>query len=183
VYPEEYLSMPTSQIRATKKTALLISAWCVLLGSAFASSAYGQAVAETAGGTSVGAAATTSMRPVMVTKLPNVAGTASGSAHLVASYGPAPEDTNRKVLEEKAGKDASKLLLRATPVEAQIWVNGKIVGKTPLLLVLAPGKYQVEMRGARGQTGRRSVDLLPHETRELAVKLEQLYPGRITVTR
>jgi hypothetical protein len=90
------------------------------------------------------------------------------------------EETNRKSLEASAGKDAGKLLLRATPVEAQIWVNERIVGKTPLLLVLAPGKYQIEMRGSRGQTGKRSVDLLPHETRELAVKLDQLYPGRVT---
>jgi len=46
---------------------------------------------------------------------------------------------------------------------------------------VAPGKYQIEMRGSRGQTGRRSVDLLPRETRELAVKLDQLYPGRVAV--
>jgi hypothetical protein len=62
-------------------------------------------------------------------------------------------------------------------------VNGKIVGKTPMLLVLAPGKYQVEMRGARGQTGNSSVALLPRETRELAVKLGQLYPSRFTASR
>jgi hypothetical protein len=104
----------------------------------------------------------------------------ASSPHLIASAGPPPEETNRKSLEGSAGKDAGKLLLRATPVEAQIWVNGKIVGKTPLLLVLAPGKYQVEMRGSRGQTGKRSVDLLPRETRELAVKLDQLYPARVT---
>jgi hypothetical protein len=102
---------------------------------------------------------------------------------LIASSGPPAQETNRKTLEAKAGKDAGKLLLRATPVEAQIWIDGKIVGKTPLLLVLAPGKYQVEMRGSRGQTGSRSVDLLPRETRELAVKLDQLYPGRVTVVR
>jgi hypothetical protein len=108
------------------------------------------------------------------------ASSSPSSPHLIASAGPPPEETNRKSLEASAGKDAGKLLLRATPVEGQIWVNGKIVGKTPLLLVLAPGKYQIEMRGSRGQTGKRSVDLLPHETRELAVKLDQLYPGRVT---
>ena len=55
----------------------------------------------------------------------------------------------------------------------------KIVGKTPLLLVLAPGKYEVEMRGARGETGKSTVDLLPRETRELLVKLHSLYPARV----
>ena len=72
---------------------------------------------------------------------------------------------------------------RAAPVAADVWVNGKIIGKTPMLLVLAPGKYQVEMRGAKGETGQSIVDLLPHETRELTVKLRQLYPGRVTVRR
>src|SRR5438094_141449 len=105
------------------------------------------------------------------------------TAEFGSSPAPAPEDTNRQTLEAHAGKDAGKVLLRATPVEAQIWVDGKIVGKTPMLLVLAPGKYQIEMRGARGQTGKRSVDLLPHETRELAVKLAQLYPGHVSAVR
>jgi hypothetical protein len=111
------------------------------------------------------------------------AGAGSSSPHLTAASGPAPEITNRKTLEAHAGKDAGKLLLRATPVEAQIWIDGKIVGKTPMLLVLAPGKYEIEMRGARGQTGKGSVDLLPRETRELAVPLKQLYPGRVVAVR
>jgi hypothetical protein len=175
--------MLARQMRMENKLAVLISTLAVLtLGSAFTKPACAQAIAETAGATSVSAAATSSVKPVTMPKLP-VAGTGTSSPHLVASSGPAPEDTNRQTLEAHAGKDAGKLLLRATPVNAQIWVEGKIVGKTPMLLVLAPGKYQIEMRGARGQTGKRSVDLLPHETRELAVKLEQLYPGRVTTNR
>ena len=175
--------MLARQIRIENKLAVLLPALAfLLLSSAFASSACSQAVAEAAGATSVSAAATSSVKPVTMPKLP-VASAGTSSPHLVASSGPAPEDTNRKTLEAHAGKDASKLLLRTTSVEAQIWVDGKIVGKTPMLLVLAPGKYQIEMRGARGQTGKRSVDLLPHETRELVVKLEQLYPGRITTNR
>jgi hypothetical protein len=117
--------------------------------------------------------------------MPKLPATAAGSSspHLIASSAPAPEVTNRKTFESQAGKDAGKLLLRATPVEAQIWIDGKIVGKTPMLLVLAPGKYEIEMRGARGQTGKRSVALLPRETRELAVKLAQLYPGHVNAVR
>jgi hypothetical protein len=168
----------------SSKLAVLISTLAFLtLGSAFPNPACAQAIAEAAGATSVSTAATSSMKPVTMPKLPVAGASGTSSPHLVASSGPAPEDTNRKTLEAHAGKDAGKLLLRATPVEAQIWVDGKIVGKTPMLMVLAPGKYQIEMRGARGQTGKRSVDLLPHETRELAVKLEQLYPGRVTANR
>ena len=177
--------MLARKIKTSSKLAALISTLAFLmLGSSFASSACAQAIAEAAGATSVSAAATSSVKPVTMPKLPvPVTGAGTSSPHLVASSGPAPEDTNRQMLEAHAGKDAGKVLLRATPVEAQIWVDGKIVGKTPMLLVLAPGKYQIEMRGARGQTGKRSVDLLPHETRELAVKLEQLYPGHVTTNR
>ena len=177
--------MSSLQMWASRKLVVLIpAASLALLCSALANPARGQAVAEAAGANSVGASVASSIKPITMPKFPvtgaGSSAPASSSPHLIASAGPPPEETNRKSLEASAGKDAGKLLLRATPVEAQIWVNGSIVGKTPLLLVLSPGKYQIEMRGSRGQTGKRSVDLLPHETRELAVKLDQLYPGRVT---
>jgi hypothetical protein len=148
-----------------------------LLAGVFAVGANAQAVAEAAGATSVSATATGAAKPAMMPKFPGA--TASGSQHLIASAGPPPQETNVREFQARAGKDAGKVLLRTTPAEAQIWVNGKIVGKTPLLLVLAPGKYEVEMRGARGETGKSTVDLLPRETRELLVKLHSLYPARV----
>jgi hypothetical protein len=183
--------MSAPENRASRKLLVLLAIFTVaVLCTAFSDSTRAQAIAETAGATSVSGAVASSIKPVTMPKFP-VAGTGSSSPasgspsspHLIASAGPPPDETNRKALEAGAGKDAGKLLLRATPVEAQIWVNGKIVGKTPMLLVLAPGKYQVEMRGARGQTGKSSVALLPRETRELAVKLDQLYPNRYLVSR
>jgi len=179
--------MSSLQLWASRKLVVLVpAASLALLCSALSNPARGQAVAEAAGANSVGASVGSSIKPITMPKFP-VSGAASStpaspssSPHLTASAGPPPEETNRKSLEASAGKDAGKLLLRAMPVEAQIWVNGSIVGKTPLLLVLSPGKYQIEMRGSRGQTGKRSIDLLPHETRELAVRLDQLYPGRVT---
>ena len=145
--------------------------------AAFASGARAQAIAEAAGATSVSATATAAAKPIVIPKLPGA--TASGSQHLIASAGPPPQETNVRDFQAKAGKDAGKLLLRATPVATQIWVNGKIVGKTPLLLVLAPGKYDVEMRGARGESGKTTVDLLPRETREVELKMHSLYPARV----
>jgi hypothetical protein len=179
--------MSSLQMSASRKLAIPVQAAAfALLCFASASTIHGQAVAETAGANSVSASVASSIKPPTMPKFPGTgsgsstpASSSSSSPHLVASAGPPAEETNRKSLESTAGKDAGKILLRATPVEAQIWVNGKIVGKTPLLLVVAPGKYQIEMRGSRGQTGNRSVDLLPRETRELAVKLDQLYPGRV----
>jgi PEGA domain len=137
-----------------------------------------QAVAEAAGATSVSGAVTAGAKPAVIPKFPVAA--ANGMQHLIASAGPPPQETNVREFQAQAGKDAGKVLLRATPTQAQIWVNGKIVGKTPLLLVLAPGKYEVEMRGARGETGKSTVALLPHETRELVVNLHSLYPARVS---
>jgi len=144
----------------------------------FSAGARAQAIAEAAGATSVSATGVGAVKPVLVPSLPGTA--ASKSQHLIATAGPPAQEVNVREFQEKAGKDASKVLLRATPAATQIWVNGKIVGKTPLLLVLAPGKYEVEMRGARGESGKGTVALLPHETREVLVKLHSLYPARVT---
>jgi hypothetical protein len=100
---------------------------------------------------------------------------------VLAFTGPAPEEANRRAFAENAGKDASKLLLRSTLPESSIWINGKAVGKTPMLLVLPPGKYQVEVVGPRAERTQSAVALLPHETRELTLKLEARYPNRVTV--
>jgi len=150
-----------------------VASLCVLSGT----NASAQAVAEAAGATSVSAGVAGAKPPVVIPKFPAAA---NGTQHLIASAGPPPQETNVREFQAQAGKDASKVLLRATPTQAQIWVNGKIVGKTPLLLVLAPGKYEVEMRGARGETGKGTIALLPHETRELAVQLHSLYPARVS---
>lgn len=186
----------SAQLRRAMNKLMVLAPFFVALTlscALFAGSAHAQGAAEAAGATSVAAGVASSIKPVPFPKFPDVGvgASASGSSgaagssgpHLIATSGPSPVDTNRKMLESHAGKDASKLLLRASPVEAQIWVDGKAVGKTPLLLVLAPGKYQVEMRGAKGQTGKSSVALLPRETRELAVKLDALYPARVGATR
>lgn len=167
--------------------AAVAAAACVV----FSGAAQGQAVAEAAAANSVSAGVTAKplQLPTIPTAIPAVAAGAAassahgGSPHLIASSGPPPQETNVREFQSRAGKDAGKVLLRATPVEANIWVNGKIVGKTPLLLVLAPGKYEVEMRGAKGQTGSSTVALLPHETREVVLQLHQLYPGRVTAQR
>jgi hypothetical protein len=89
--------------------------------------------------------------------------------------------TNRKALEQRAGKDAAKLMLRSVPNEALIYIDGKSVGRTPMLLIVPPGKYKIEMRGQREGFGERLIGLLPNETQELALTLVLRYPARISV--
>ena len=75
---------------------------------------------------------------------------------------------NRKDLEARAGKNDVK-------------IDGKPVGKTPLLLVLAPGQYNVVMNGNRMDHAEQKIDLLPKETREFMLPLKQLYPTSVQI--
>ena len=88
---------------------------------------------------------------------------------------------NRKALEIHAGKDAAKLMLRSEPSQADVNIDGKPVGKTPLLLVLSPGQYDVAMNGKRMDHAEQKIDLLPKETREFLLPLKQLYPTSVEI--
>lgn len=99
--------------------------------------------------------------------------------HLPARGGEPVEVKNRKELERQAGKDAGKLLIRSTAVQANAWINGKLMGMTPLLLLLPPGQYRVELRGSRSEFAQEDVDLLPNETREIVMRLEPRYPSQV----
>ena len=65
------------------------------------------------------------------------------------------------------------------PSQAQVWVDGSAVGTTPLLLILAPGKYRIELRGVRQEHAETECALLPRETQEVVMKLQKMYPNRI----
>ncbi len=89
---------------------------------------------------------------------------------------------NRRALEAKAGKDAAKVMLRSQPDGAWVFINGKGVGKTPLLLIVAPGVYHVEMHITQRGSSQKQLDLLPKETREVLLTLAALYPSRVEVS-
>lgn len=88
---------------------------------------------------------------------------------------------NRKALEQRAGKNAAKLMLRSTPDDAFVKINGKPVGRTPILLIVHPGQYKVVMDGKRMEHAARTVDLLPKETRKYSLKLKQVYPTQVKI--
>jgi hypothetical protein len=144
-------------------------------------SAHGQAAAETAGATSVSATTASQAKAAGFATTPPAADNQSKSPHLPAAVGPPPEVLNRRNLEQRAGRDAAKLLLRSTPSGSQVWVDSAFVGTTPMLLVLAPGKYHLELRGPRQEFAARIVDLIPRETREIAPTLAAHYPTKVIV--
>jgi hypothetical protein len=141
---------------------------------------WAQAAVESAGATSTSAAAAVQAKRVVI--VPAVPATdKNASAHLAAQAGLPPDVVNRRALEQRAGQDAGKLLLRSHPAVARVWVDGAFVGSTPMLLILPPGKFKVELRGPRSEYAVRAVDLLPRETREIALTLAIRYPTRATV--
>jgi PEGA domain len=150
--------------------------WIFLCSAVLVPCAQAQAAAEAAGATAVSGGVAASTKPVQV---PQPIPGQPNSPHVVRPATGDPVAANRKALESKAGTDGARLLLRSTPSPAEVWINNMPIGNTPLLLVLPPGKYTVEMRGSRQETGRTNLALLPKETRELALKLESRYPTRV----
>jgi PEGA domain-containing protein len=147
---------------------------CLSHAAAQATAEYGHISASAKAATATAPSATTA-----TTQSPTQTGASAVAAHPTE----AGEAANRAALEAAAGKNAAKLMLRSAPGNAQVRVNGKRVGKTPLLLIVAPGVYAVEMEGgARMDFARRQVDLLPKETRELLLALEPRYPARIRLS-
>jgi hypothetical protein len=137
-----------------------------------------QAAAETAGATSVSPSSATALKPTLIPKVDPKA-SPSSSPHILASSMGSTVEANRQALESKAGKNAGRLLVRSNPSEAQVWINNIPVGKSPLLLIVSPGKYKIELRGSRQETASQDVALLPGETREFAPNLQLRYPTRV----
>jgi hypothetical protein len=94
-----------------------------------------------------------------------------------------PADANRHALEQRAGQDAAKLSFKSVPASAVVRIDGKPVGKTPLLMSLAPGTYQIEMEGPRMEFGKQQLTLGTKETREIELQLSAAprYPEHITL--
>jgi hypothetical protein len=149
----------------------------VLLFSAAASA---QSSAENSGQASAAPAAAPAQRKSDGSAPDTTAQEPAKLQHFAAPLGPSSDLVNRQSLEQHAGKNACKLLLRSTPSTAQVFVDGAFVGNSPLEIVVAPGKYQIEMRGQRLDSARRQVDLLPRETREVALPLTARYPTHVT---
>ena len=106
--------------------------------------------------------------------------TPSKSPHIADSGAPPADEVNRKALEERAGTDGGKLLLRSVPNGAQVFLDGAFVGRTPLLLIVPPGKYKIQMRGQREASSERTVGVAAKETQEIALTLAPRYPEHVS---
>jgi hypothetical protein len=100
---------------------------------------------------------------------------------LVAPSGPPADEVNRKKFEANAGKDAGKVLLRSVPSGASIFLNHMLVGNSPLLLFLAPGRYEVDMHGPRQESGHRALLVTAKETQTVVIDLSERYPPSVSL--
>jgi PEGA domain len=144
-----------------------------------AGTSHAQDVAESAAATSNSSAATRAVQPA--TMLMATPAQDNKSAYMVVPDGPSQQKANRKDFEDNAGPNAGKLLLRSTPSGADIFINDRLVGRTPLLMVIAPGKYTIRMRGTRQDSGSKVVGLMPKETQTVVITLKERYPSSIII--
>ncbi|MGH9787795.1 MAG: PEGA domain-containing protein [Candidatus Acidiferrales bacterium] len=138
-----------------------------------------QAAAEYGKAASAAASTAAHAKPAMIAAPPSPA-KKPASKHLplgVLSTELAEE--NRRELLENAGEEPAVVLLRSEPGGARVWVDGKLVGETPLLLVVAPGPHVVELRGARQSRARQGVVLAPKERKEIELSLKTRYPSQV----
>jgi PEGA domain len=140
----------------------------------------GQAGVETAGADSSSAGVATALSKTLHKSLPQPE-VDNRSVSIPARQGIPLDEANRRILEQRAADDAAKVLLQSLPGEAMIYIDGMFVGRTPLLLIVAPGKYHVEMRGPRQEFGERIIDLSPNETQQVALTLALRYPSSISL--
>ena len=155
-------------------TLLLVVVGCVSLSP----KVQAQAATEAAGATSVTSYVAASPKPTAIPK-GSPANASQSSPHIVASSKAAEVESNRHALETKAGPEAARLLVRSMPSQAQVWINEKPVGTTPLLLIVPAGKYRMELRGVRQESAQQELAVLPKETQEILVKLVERYPIRV----
>jgi hypothetical protein len=101
--------------------------------------------------------------------------------NLASTTGPAPDEMNRRHFEDNAGRQAGKLLFRSVPAGAEIFINDFLVGRTPMLIFIAPGEYKVNMRGPRQESGQRVVGVTPKQTQTITIDLNQRYPGSVSL--
>lgn len=169
---------------ACPRTRLVQFAWAtgaaLLIACAAPVGSRGQAAAEAAGAAAASSGVTAAITNSFPVSLPGPP-KETGFMYVAPREGPPTDEVNRKALEQRAGKGAAKLLLESAPTAAAIFIDGKFVGRTPLLLLVPAGNYQVEMRGSRDEFGERSIAVAANETQRLDLPLTLRYPAMISV--
>ena len=101
------------------------------------------------------------------------------SPHLLIPTNLSAEAGTKPRRAEGTEEDMGSLLLRSVPKGAQIWIDGKLMGTTPLLLILAPDRYNIEVLGKRMEHVKKQVNLRANERQQLMFSPSPRYPRRV----
>ena len=176
-----FLRTRPTQLTPTLSAAVLVLACFAPLTSHAQAAAEAAATTSGAAGVTIGTASK-ALGPFVSSAIPATAGNAAPAPlPMGVREGPAAEEANRKEFEQRAGKAAAKLLLRSEPTEALVYLDGKSVGLTPLLVLVAPGKHRVDMRGQHQEAGAGEVTLGENETRQYLLTLMPRFVTSVTV--
>lgn len=88
-------------------------------------------------------------------------------------------EMNRRELLKDAGEQPAVVLVRSQPSGSHVWLDGKLVGETPLLLVVPPGQHGIELRGARLSRAQKVIRVGPEEKKEFLLSLQPRYPAQV----
>jgi hypothetical protein len=161
-------------IRLPLSTLALLVAACL----AAVPSAHAQAAVEYGGATSVSAGAV-SAKPGVFT--PGAGGSVNHSVFLAKPSGTPPEQLNREWFAKQAGKEGAQLTIDATPAQTSVWIDGKFVGKAPLMLTLAAGKHHLSLLGPRQEHAERDVNIVGGKNDRLTIRLQETYPSAVAI--
>jgi hypothetical protein len=158
-----------------------LSVACLCLCGLDPAESRAQGAAESALTTSkVGAAASAAKPPAFAIPPPSAAPSkAPAVQHLPPRATEEDGRANREALEQKAGEDAGRVLLRSVPSGARVWMDGSYVGTTPLLLLVAPGSYRAELSGEQTDFVAQLIEVPPHGKQTVVVTLKPRYPSGI----
>ncbi len=88
---------------------------------------------------------------------------------------------NLQFFQDHSGPDAAQVSVHTAPDHAQVWIDGKFVGPTPVDLKLAPGHHRLLVRAPNMQESTREFDLTAKQTQSIDLPLKSSYQSQIAI--
>jgi hypothetical protein len=88
---------------------------------------------------------------------------------------------NRAALAKEAGESGGTLRLASEPSDAAVFVDGRLVARTPAEVKVPPGKHQIEITRPDRQRWSEQSSVAKGQTVNINGKLVSLYPSVITL--
>ena len=141
-----------------------------------------QAAAEYAVGVTKSAAGAVAAGNTMSRSMSKASGTISAKLQAATRESAAEVmKENRAALAKEAGESGGTLRLASDPSDAAIYVDGRLVARTPAEVKLPPGKHQIEITRPDRERWLEQATVVKGQTVNLSGKLENLYPSVITL--